>query len=504
MSTKHSQYLIGVDIGTTNTKAIAFGLDGAILAASNITYMPLPAAEAGAHELDPHTLFNAVIETVRQVVAQTQAATLTGIAFSSAMHSLIAVDKAGLPLTNVITWADLRSNRQADALKATEAGKRIYQRTGTPIHPMSPLCKLIWLRETQPELFGSAHKFIGIKEYIFHKLLGKYYIDHSIASATGLFDIYELDWNAEALAVAGVGPDRLSRPVSPLSVLKGIDLSYATQLGIDPATPVIPGGSDGCLAQLGSGALQPGDVSLTIGTSGAVRMMGNRPQHDPQARIFNYILAENYYVSGGPINNGGVLLKWYAEHFLGRTFQDTEDFDWFVQQAAQAPAGADGLIFLPYVQGERAPVWDAAAKGMFFGIQARHTQAHFMRAIVEGVNFALYQVAQSLEETIAPMQHVYASGGFTKSNQWLQWLTDLFGRPVTVPTTGDASATGAAIVGFKALGLIGQLQFAGNHVSEATTFLPNESHRPAYLYNYEIYSSLYQRLKDLFHRPNNQ
>jgi len=504
VSTNSHQYIIGVDIGTTNTKAIAFALDGAILSSGNITYAPLAAVESGAHELDPEILFSAVMETLKRVVSQAGSTNLAGIAFSSAMHSFIAVNKAGRPLTNVITWADLRSSRQAAALKGTNEGKEIYHRTGTPIHPMSPLSKLSWMRETQPALFQSAHKFIGIKEYIFFKLLGDYYIDHSIASATGLFDIYDITWNAAALQAAGITADRLSTPVSPLTILKGIDPSYARELGIDPNTALIPGGSDGCLAQVGSGALQSGDVSLTIGTSGAVRMMGHQPQLDPQARIFNYLLTEGWYVSGGPINNGGMLLKWYAEQFLGRSFQHSEDFDWFVHQAALAPAGAEGLIFLPYIQGERAPVWDASAKGLFFGIQARHTQAHFMRAIVEGINCALYQVAQSLEETIGPVQHIYASGGFTKSPHWLQWLTDLFGKPITVSSTGDASATGAAILGWKALGLIEGLEFPGAVVTEPITFIPNEVHRRHYLSNYGIYADLYHRLKDLFHRPNNQ
>jgi len=492
------QHIIGVDIGTTNTKAIAFTVEGTVIAQVNITYMPL-ATVAEEHELDVEVLFNAVVQTIRQVTAQTGSSSLLGIAFSSAMHSLLAVDQAGKPLTNLITWADLRSSRQAAQLKDSDTGKRIYQRTGTPIHPMSPLCKLLWMKEQRPDLFAAAHKFIGIKELIFFRFFGQYLIDHSIASATGLFDIYDFDWNKDALLITGLTPDRLSTPVSPTHIVKGITEAYATALGIDQATPFIPGASDGCLANVGSGAMQPGDVSLTIGTSGAVRMMAHKPQHDVKERIFNYILTEQWYVSGGPINNGAVLLKWYAEHFLDRTFQQTEDFEWFLQQAAQVPAGAEGLVFLPYVQGERAPVWDAAAKGVFFGIHARHTQAHFMRAIVEGINFALYQVTQSLEETIGPVTNIYASGGFTRSPHWLQWMADLFGKPIIVSSAADASATGAAIVGLKGLGVINELSFPGSASPKGERSLPNEHERKAYLHNYGIYSMLYDRLKDVFH-----
>ncbi|WP_276484515.1 gluconokinase [Paraflavitalea pollutisoli] len=497
MSTKQATYLIGVDIGTTNTKAIAFDGAGNPLAQANITYSPLPTA-AGTHELDPETLFDAVVTSIRGVVDAMTTGSLLGISFSSAMHSLLAVDKAGKPLTNLITWADLRSSAQAAALRDTAAGQHIYQHTGTPIHPMSPLCKLRWMQEQEPALFERAQKFIGIKELVFFRFFNQYLIDYGVASATGLFDIYAKTWYPEALAYAGIGVERLSTPVSPTAIIRGMDPAMASQLGIDAQTPLVPGGSDGCLAQIGSGALRTGDLSLTIGTSGAVRMLSQQPRHDPQARIFNYVLTEEWFVSGGPVNNGGVLLKWYAAQFLERSFTHSEDFDWFLQRAAQVPAGAEGLIFLPYVQGERAPVWDAAAKGVFFGLQATHGQAHAMRAVVEGINFSLYEVAQSIEETIAPIDHVYASGGFTKSTAWLQWLTDLFDKPVTVSSTADASATGAAILGYQALGLMDTLAFAGASPAAATTYYPQETSRIAYLRNYEKYRELYHRLKDLF------
>lgn len=499
MSTKPAQYIIGVDIGTTNTKAIAFTVEGNVIVQANETYTPLEAAIAEQHELDPETLFQAVLRTVGQVRAQTNTAVLLGVACSSAMHSLIAVDNNGKPLTNVITWADLRSGVQADKLKHTAAGKRIYQRTGTPIHPMSPLSKLLWMKEEQPDIFTTAHKFIGIKEWVFYRFFGQYLIDHSIASATGLFDIYDFDWNPEALALTSLTPNRLSNPVSTTYIVKGLAKEYADLLNIDQAIPFIIGASDGCLANVGSGALQPGDVSLTIGTSGAVRMMAARPQHDVKERIFNYILTEQWYVSGGPINNGGTLLRWYAGHFLGHSFEKTADFDWFIQQAAQVPAGADGLVFLPYVQGERAPVWDANAKGVYFGIHAKHTQAHFMRAIIEGINNALYQVTQSIEETIGPVKNIYASGGFTQSPQWLQWMADLFGKTITISATADASAVGAAILGLQALGIRDSLTHPGKATQPEVHFTPDKQHYRTYQRNFAIYSTLYDRLKDVFY-----
>jgi gluconokinase len=248
--------------------------------------------------------------------------------------------------------------------------------------------------------------------------------------------------------------------------------------------------------------MQPGDMSVTIGTSGAVRMATAHPQHDAKGRIFNYILTEQWYISGGPINNGAVLLNWYAEHFLNRSLNTTEEIAWFLEQAATVPAGADGLIFLPYVQGERAPVWDAQAKGAFVGIHTQHTQAHFMRAVVEGINYALYEVAQSVEETVGPINRLYASGGFTRSPRWLQWMADLFNKEVIISAAADASAIGAAILGWQALGLANTLNVPQSAASSTARFVPDPLQHAVYSRYYSIYTLLYPSLKDAFHLLN--
>ena len=495
-------FIIGVDIGTSGTKAIAFTSEGHIMANAYVSYNPLTGL-AGYHELQPDVLFNAVITCIQNVVQQigTVNDSLAGISFSAAMHSLIAVDKNGLPLTNTITWADARSIAYADTLKNTPVGKDIYRYTGTPVHPMSPLCKIMWIREHQPDVFAAAAKFISIKEYIFYRLFGQYLIDHSIASCTGLFDIYKKTWYEPALQTAGITAGHLSQPVSTTHIIKGLKKEYAIQTGISESTPFIIGASDGCLANLGSNATQPGDMSVTIGTSGAVRMITTDPEYDEQERIFNYILTNDLYVSGGAINNGVVLLKWYAENFLQRKFTSAGDLEWFVQQAAQAPPGADGLLFLPYLLGERAPVWDAGAKGVFIGVHASHTQSHFMRAIVEGINYALYQVAQSVQETIGAIQNIYASGGFINSPLWLQWMADLFGKDITVINKEDASSIGAAILGFRATNIYKKDAFAvfsGTH----QIYKPNRLLHSHYQQYYKVYASLYNKLKDDFHTLN--
>jgi gluconokinase len=491
--------IIGVDIGTSGTKAIAFTSEGNVTGNAYVSYNPLVGAP-GYHELDPEVLFNAVITCIEQVV-KGNPAPVAGVSFSAAMHSLIAVDAKGEPLTNVITWADARSAEYAEALKQSPADKDIYQHTGTPVHPMSPLCKIMWMRDNQSHIFAVTHKFISIKEFVFYRFFNQYLVDHSIASATGLFDIYKKTWYAPALQAAGITSDKLSQPVSATYIIKGLAAKYAKQLGIDANTPFVIGASDGCLANLGSNATHPGDLSVTIGTSGAVRMIASEPAYDKQERIFNYILTDELYVSGGAINNGVVLLKWYTEHFLKRPFSSGGDLSWFVQQAAQAPAGADGLLFLPYILGERAPVWDASARGVFIGVHSGHTQAHFMRAIIEGINYALYQVAASVQETVGAIQHIYASGGFINSPLWLQWLTDLFGKEINLINSDDASSVGAALLGFQALGIMKASETTRIfHIQQQ--YNPNKALHARYQLYYKVYAGLYNKLKGDFHALN--
>ncbi len=476
------KYVIGVDIGTTNTKAVAFSTDGKLLASAGGSYPVYTDAE-GKHELDPEELFHAMSSALDEVI-QSVPDKPAGVSFSCAFHSLIAVDANGAPLTRAMTWADLRPSAAAKALKASDAAHRIYQHTGTPIHAMSPLCKLIWLKQTQPEIFGKAFRFISIKEYIWWRLTGKYQVDHSIASATGLFDIRRREWYRDALEVAGVDADRLSEPVSCL------------QIELVDGMPYIIGGGDGCLANLGGGAIRPGETALTIGTSGAIRMTAHAPEADSGESIFSYILSSNRYTCGGATNNGGNVLKWLFEKILA-VGDSEEQWQHRVAGAGEIAPGCEGLIFLPYLQGERSPVWDADARGVFFGVRSIHDHRHFTRACLEGVSFALCQIGASLQETVGPIEHLYASGGFTRSEIWLQMIADIFNKRVHLSGAVDASAIGAAIMGFLALGLIKDLDSAQSMLHIVRTYEPDAARHVIYRQNFRIFTQLYGRLHEL-------
>lgn len=493
------KYIIGIDIGTSGTKAIAFSMNGTILYNAYASY-PMISKQSFEQELDPDSLLQATIQTINEVVRNTGAKELTGIAFSSAMHSVIAIDKNGMPLTNVITWADLRSEESAVKIRTEAVGKKIYEHTGTPIHPMSPLCKIMWIRDNQPEIFSKTSKFISIKEYIWHHFFGKFLIDYSIASGTGLFDIHNFQWYNESLVAAGITADHLSEPVSPLHVETGLQKKYQLALNLPDKMAFIIGGSDGCLANLGSNAIAPGEMALTIGTSGAARMVSPKPRHDFKERIFNYILTEQLYVTGGAINNGGNAIRWWVDNFTQASDPDQNNFAGYLHQVADIPPASEGLIFLPYLLGERAPVWDANARGVFFGITSRHNSRHFLRAIMEGIGFSLYAIGLSLEETVGPVEKIYASGGFIQSPLWVQIIADIFNKNVYVMNVADASATGAAMIGLLALEEIRDLEETRAMIQIHKTYFPDTGNHVVYLKNFSIFERLYGKLKDEFEK----
>jgi gluconokinase len=488
-------YVVGIDIGTTSTKAVAFTATGEVLASAGASYLVFTDSD-GRHELDPDQLFDAVLSVLREVFGRVAGDEFVAVSFSCAMHSLILVDGAGKPMTRAMTWADLRSEAYAAALRGSEAGRRIYRQTGTPIHAMSPLCKLLWLKDKQPALFGRAAHFIGIKEYIWWRLFGKYQVDLSIASATGLLDIRGLCWNAESLELAGVRVGQLSEPV-PCVHSESVLLPEWRSLGLPSGLRFVIGASDGCLANLGTGAVGAGATALTIGTSGAVRMAAARPEYDERERLFSYILDRELYICGGATNNGGNAVQWYADLVLGKGGWDVAAMDRLVAGAEGVPAGCEGLIFLPYLLGERAPIWDADAKGVFFGIRSIHNQAHFTRALLEGISYGLRQVGASLEETIGPIGEIYASGGFTRNVFWLQLMADVFSKKVHVTAQADASAIGAAMLGWHAVGVFAGLEEAALLAKVVATYEPDSGRHDVYRRNYLTFVELYGRLRDL-------
>ncbi len=484
-------YFIGVDIGTGSTKAVAVNTSGEPLHVTQASY-PTYSPEPTYSEQAPTLIWQALVKCLLQMIDHFKEKP-QGIALSSAMHSVIPVDESGTPLMNMITWADNRSASIAKSLRATPIGEKIYSETGTPIHAMTPVCKIKWLLEHDPELFKKTYKFISIKEFVWHKLFGKFEVDYSIASATGLFDIIRLQWHEDALIYCGLSTFRLSTPV---------DASYSRAMQEDTAPielkllnsiPFFIGASDGCMANLGSFAVTHGVAALTIGTSGAIRIASSSPTVNFQAMTFNYLLTKDIFISGGPINNGGVILKWYTEVFLRKTLNNAADYDAILHEIKTISPGSEGLIFLPYLLGERAPLWDSEASGAFFGIRNFHTQAHFTRAVIEGISMALYSIAAAMESSGLSIEQIHVSGGFVHSEEWLQILADIFNKKICLINAEDASAVGAAYLGFKCIGLI--KDFSELKPKQDVTYIPNQHNHTIYKKAFAVYESLYKKLR---------
>lgn len=495
-------YCLGVDIGTTSTKAVLFDKDGTVKGSEAVFY-PLHTPNQLVAEQDPEEIFHAVLNSVKEVIRKSgiPAQALKLVAFSAAMHSLMAVGKDGKLLTQSITWADTRSAKQAKKIKEEKDGHAIYLRTGTPIHAMSPLSKLVWLQEEEPAVFEQAEKFIGIKEYIFHKFFGEYIIDHSLASATGLFNLRNLDWDEGALDLAGIEADRLSRLVPTTHQLTGVKSEYAAVMGIREDVPFVIGASDGVLANLGAGAIEPGVVAVTIGTSGAIRTVSPRPKTDPKGRTFCYALTENQWVVGGPVNNGGIVLRWLRDEFASSEVEtakrlEIDSYDVLTQIASTVNAGSDGLLFHPFLTGERAPLWDANARGSFFGLSIHHQKQHMIRAVLEGIVFNLYTVLLAVEELTGEPVRIQATGGFARSDMWRQLMADVFDRPVTVPESFESSCLGAVVLGMYALGEIKDFSIVSDMIGETRTHHPDAAASKTYRELLPIYIRLSHLLKE--------
>lgn len=499
-----TRYIIAVDIGTTSAKSLAVNKDGRIAASHAVEY-PLHTPAPDRAEQDPELIYNSVVSSIRETIrlAAVSARDILCVSFSAAMHSLILVDDNGQPLTRCMTWADNRAASSADQLNADGTGRRIYLRTGTPIHPMSPFVKLVWLNEHEPELHRKARRFIGIKEYVFYRLFGEYVIDHSIASATGLFDLNSLDWHTESLELAGIDADRLSKPVPTTHLMTGLLPEAANQLGLSADTPFVIGASDGVLANLGAGAYQPGVVAVTIGTSGAVRGVVDRPITDPHGRLFCYALTDQAWVVGGAINNGGIMFRWVRDQLatLEADRARQEGIDPYVALAdiaAEVPAGSDGLLFLPFLAGERAPYWNANARGVFFGLSLTHEKKHMIRAVLEGVMFRIESVAAALVELTGETTEIRASGGFARSVLWRQMLADVSGIPVTVSESVEASGIGAAQLALAALGESFRWEKFADWTTVHTRHEPDWQRHAVYRKLFPLYNRVYHQLTGEF------
>ncbi len=461
--------VIGLDSGTTATKAVTAGIDGRVRDLVSVGY-PLLVPEPGYAELDAARLCTAAIEALGGAAraAADRGDRVVALSLSAAMHGLVPMSDDGTPRGPLITWADQRAAAAAAGLVADGRAGPLHDRTGTPVHPMSPLTKLATLAATDPAALREVPRWGGVKELVVAALCGgAHVIDRSCASSTGLYDLRARRWDDEALDIAGLRAGQLAEVVPTTAVLPGLRPEVAASAGLPADLPVVIGASDGVLANLGIGAVRPEVAAVSIGTSGAMRVVVREPTVDPGRRLFCYALTDDAWVLGGAVNNGGSVVRWAAQAMaagFGRPEPEGEDADLvdaaLLEEAAQVPAGSDGLLCLPYLLGERAPWWRSGLTGAYLGLRRDHRRPHLVRAAVEGVCQQLALVRDAFAATGTPVTEVRATGGAVASPLWTRTLAATLDLPVRLADSPEGTGLGACLLGLHALGALPDLDAA--------------------------------------------
>ncbi len=479
-----AQVIVGLDVGTTGVKAVAFGLRSGWRQVALREYPLLTPAEDQA-EQDPETVLGAIAEALSECVQGAHGAAVIAMSVSTAMHGLLALDAELRPLTPLITWADARARDEALFLRGS--GMQLHALTGTPVHPMTPLSKLVWFARHDPQLLAKARWWVGIKEYVLSWLTGVVETELSSASATGMLDMAKRSWSEAAIGLAGVSVNQLPT-IRPTTAQRPLSATAARRTGLTAGIPVVLGAGDGPLGNLGTGAIAPGVAGLSLGTSGAVRVAVGEPRVDEHGALFCFALTDSVWVLGGAISNGGAVVRW-AERSLAPDLSGGGGAvdEALLGLAASVPAGCDGLVMLPYLLAERAPLWSPALAGAYLGLRSAHGRAHLVRAALEGTCMQLRLILSRLDQ-VMPVQHVRATGGVFRSPLWSEIMAAVLARPLQVVGEAEGTALGAAALGLFALQRASTL-------SDAVTLLadPSASEPPTVVADPKLIAT-YQRV----------
>jgi len=490
---KSNRWFLGIDLGTGSCKTVVIDEKAKILGFGNSEYSGKTMHDKW-QEQDPDAVLHGMIESVRLALAKAKniKGNCAGLSLGGALHSLIALDRSGKPLTGIITWADDRAAEHAKKMRETPHAYNLYQETGCPVHSMYPVYKILWLKKKQPHLFKKTARFISAKEYVFARLTGEYVIDCCLAAGTGLLNTRSLQWNERSLEIAGIKSSQLSSLCYPEQVFYGINKRLARAMGISIDTPVVLGSADAVNSSLGAGALFPWQATCMIGTSGALRVIYSQPILDKKSRTWCYAIDKNHWLVGGAINNGGVALAW-LESIINHT-----SIEKLIALAGKVKLGADGVICLPFFAGERSPNWNLNARASLFGLTLNHRIEHLSRAILEGIAYRLKSVHDVLAETIPDIRMIHASGGFTHSRLWLQIVTSILNRELAVPEWGETSCFGAALWALFGGNIFSHTEEMKKLIRLSKIYKPIEKQTEVYERLYRIYTALYDALSPMF------
>jgi sugar (pentulose or hexulose) kinase len=504
---RHSSRFLAIDAGTTSMKAAIFDLEGNLLAVDRQEYRletPAPAVV----ELDAELYWTACCRAVRAVVeaSATPPAEIASLCISSQGETLIPVDSAGQPLRRAIVWLDNRAVDEARLIREEFGDEAMYRVSGQPeIVPTWPACKILWIRRNEPDIFRRTDKFLLLEDFLLHRLTGQFVTERALQVSSMLLDIVAKEWHRPILDFIDISCDRLGRLMDPGAVVGPLTGPGAAQAGLLPATVAVTGAMDQVIGALGSGNIAPGAITENTGGALAVVATLTRPHFDPLRRVpCHYHARPDTYCLMPWSQTAGMALKWFRDVFCGEESEAArraglDPYDLMTLEAARAPAGADGLIALPHLEGAACPEFNPAARGVFFGATLRHTRAHFVRALLESVAYMLKRDMDLLAELGVSAQGLLSTGGGARSNLWLRIKADVLQLPVATVACEETACLGAAILGAVAVGAYADLEQAVARMARLRGRIePDPANAEVYHQGYARYAELYERLEPMF------
>ncbi len=487
-------YLLGIDIGTTSIKVGLINEKGEIVSLSTQEYS-LKTFSDNRVESHVDTYWNSCKAGIRDVLRKSSISSslILAIGLSSQGETLVCLDKEDKALRNAIVWLDSRAVEESEIIGREIPTETWYRTTGLPeVSPMWPICKILWLKRNEPDIFDKTSKFLVLKDYLIWKLTGEFVTDPSVSSSTGYLNIVKKDWWDDTLNILGIGRERLPSIIESYIPVGKINSEASKELGLPSGIPVINGGMDQMVGALGAGNIKPGIITETTGTALAVIATTDEPIFDPQRRVpcSPHCLPDRYVLMPYT-ETAGILLRWFRDNFP--SINGIDDYDRMLSLASQIPPGSDGLIAIPYFKGSFCPNFNPNARGAFVGITLNHSRAHFIRAIVEAISFMLKENIALLGSLSIPVKKVRSLGGASKSDIWLQIKADVLNLPVEVPLYSEASVLGAGILAGIGYGIFSE-DIIDDLIKIRKIFNPNPETSRVYEELYQSYISVYNRL----------
>jgi len=485
-------YWLGVDVGTGGTRALLVDAKGKVAGAFTGAHEDIYMERPLWAEQRPENWREAAQVAIRGALAEARASgrDVQGVGLSGQMHGLVMLDSRNDVIRPALIWCDQRSQAQVDAINRSVGKNLILSYTANPVLTGFTLPKLLWVRDHEPACFARLRKMLLPKDYVRFALTGEHVTDVADASGTSLFDVARRSWSVEMAERVGVPRSVLPEALESSRISGRISSAAAAATGLPEGAPVVAGAGDQAAGGVGNGIVEAGVVSCTLGTSGVVFAHMKTPEYDLQGRVHTFCHAvEGAWHVMGVTQAAGLSLQWFRN-----TLAAGVSYDALTREAAAAPAGAQGLFWLPYLMGERTPHLDPSARGGWVGLTAKHTRADLIRALMEGVCFSQKDCLEIIEQMGVSVESVRLSGGGARSEFWQQMLADVFGKPVAVLENQEGSAYGAALLAMVGTGEYSSVQEATRAlIRERRACEPRSEERDLYQAGYQKYRSLYPR-----------